>query len=549
MLFGLAVIAALLPLASIITPATLTIVQRQITPPRTSQLYVPNVDFSSLNYVQAMTPPPIAASPIWPPEYYYNGPSSTVTEIVQAVAVQGSIAAITPPAVNTTWSVEFAGPVLTCQNVSAPQSYAIISNIADANLNNTLPNNCRAYGFIAWMATGSNESSILPFKSTGNGTYTLPSYNGLTYGTPAVLFMAAMPDVMTVVDYGDHSLTLFCEDQDTVRQIDLAKLAENSTFIECEMVNASYAVSFDYRNASQAIEVNTSIIDIGGPLLPVSSVFGPSNLGWSGLAPADYSNGVPTPHINTELLQMLSYQAIMDAFVSSVTGSISVGLNVVEPTIDTNILLTSLVQAPDLVFLTQPNVKSGDSAYSSLQNAVTVSNMTTLNSLLNNLTIPQNSSLGTMMEELFRNIVVSMMSAPQLQPNYTSPFAPPKAVVTTYSEQNFYVYNAARLWTAYGLAIAFTTYTICIGLLAIFTNKGTYGSDFSTIFRIVHGGTLSIDMTNENTEARGPLPKTLANATVCVAESGRTATRTTDAARAKDDSSIMLLDQVHHVET
>jgi len=72
--------------------------------------------------------------------------------------------------------------------------------------------------------------------------------------------------------------------------------------------------------------------------------------------------------------------------------------------------------------------------------------------------------------------------------------------------------------------IASITITICISLLANFTNSGTYGSDSSTGFRIVQGGTFGVDMTNESTEARGPLSKILANAMVRLAKSGRTVT-------------------------
>ena len=65
---------------------------------------VPNLDFVSLNYVDAMTPGPYQTDggiQTESNEFYYYRPSVAVESIVQAVAVGGSILPITPPGANT----------------------------------------------------------------------------------------------------------------------------------------------------------------------------------------------------------------------------------------------------------------------------------------------------------------------------------------------------------------------------------------------------------------------------------------------------------------
>jgi hypothetical protein len=534
LLLNLAIVATLLPLASIVTPATLAIVQRQITPPMTAQLDVPNVGFASLNYVQDMTPPANNDPESGPSQYSYNGPSTALINIVQTVAAQGVVAPITPPATNTTWNIVFDGPTLVCRNVSEQQALAIRNNTMDAN---PKAESCVAYGFLAWTAHG-----YLPFQTTYNSsTYNFPAYDGLASNTPVSVYIAIMPEVMTVDNYGDHALESFCLDEDNIR-FDMT--GDNATFLQCDAVIASYSTTFDYRNGSQAVQVNTEVLNDGPTLLPQSSVFSPEiTTGWSGIAPFNDSTTNITERIDVQLLQLLSYQAIVDTFVSLIAGSVSLSTGNLEPDIGTSILHTALAQAPELQSFTQPVGSSGP-VYASLQAGVLESKNTALNSLLTYVASQSNTSLGPMIEDLFKKIVVSTISVPELQPNYSSPYAPPKATVTTYAEHNVYVYAASRLWLAYGLAIAFTVLAMGVGLFAISANDGTYTADFSTVLRAVQGARLSADMTMAKGNARGPLPSRLARASISLTpiSSGGVEARGTSGTD-EDGPSIMLLDR------
>jgi hypothetical protein len=544
MLLSLAIVAALLPLASILTPATLAVVQRQITPLPTAKLDVPSVGFISLNYVQDMTPPIVNFPRSGPSQYFYNGPSTAVIDIVQAVTVQGVVAPITPPATNTTWDTAFDGPALVCRNVSTQQSLAIRHNIMEANSNGGAhPGICQAYGFLAWTAYGTNQTATLPFQPMYNSsTYSLPEYDGLVSNIPVSLYIAVMPEAMQVVNFGDHSLTLFCEGK-----VDYSfnSTGDDATFLQCDAVVASYNTTFDYRNGLQAVEVNAEVLNDGAALLPLSSVFGPNQqTGWNGVAPFNASNANLLEQIDVDLLQLLSYQAIVDAFASLIAGSVSLPLNALEPAISTSILNTALAKSPELQFLTQPVGSAANFIYGSLQAGVSASNNTALNSLLTNVVSQPDTSLGLMIEDLFKKIVVSTMSVPELQPNHTSPYAPPKATVTTYAEHNVYVYAASRLWLAYGLAIVCTALAMGLGLFAISANDGTYTADFSTVLRAVQGARLSADMTMTKGDARGPLPSRLARASISLTPISSRGVEARGTPGSGDDGpSMMLLDR------
>jgi hypothetical protein len=105
----------LIPMASIISPATLSIESRMQLPPPTSPRYASTINFKTLSYLapsRAMDPKPF---------YVWSGPSQALTRLVTAVAAQGAILPIDPPSANATWRAEFRGPVLRCQSLSADE--------------------------------------------------------------------------------------------------------------------------------------------------------------------------------------------------------------------------------------------------------------------------------------------------------------------------------------------------------------------------------------------------------------------------------------------
>jgi hypothetical protein len=333
----------------------------------------------------------------------------------------------------------------------------------------------------------------------------------------------------------------------------------NTSILQCDLRNASYSVAFDYRGGAQVVKLRSSIANMNKSIRPIDSVFGPNpnqdpvtnTSGWTGITsmlPVNDTDPTtwPRPVVDPETLQLLSYQAIADAFAALVTGSISLALYTTSPNTTSNLLKTTLARAAELQFLQRVNVEIGSgTAFASLQIASSLSKDTTLNSLFDNTTTSTHTPLGQMIEELFQNVVVSMMSSPQLQPNYHSTFAPARTNVTSYAEHNVYAYAVSRLWLAYGLAIAFSTLAVGLGLLGVNANKGTYTTDFSTILRAVLSGNLRVETITAEQDARGALSPEMGRRKIWVSGPGSGDSEFKEpSTTSKDGTTVMLLDPV-----
>jgi hypothetical protein len=77
-----------------------------------------------------------------------------------------------------------------------------------------------------------------------------------------------------------------------------------------------------------------------------------------------------------------------------------------------------------------------------------------------------------------------------------------------------YVYSAARLWRAYGIAIFFAAVASAIGLWALFATGASYSQDFSTVLHIGRGALMSAEVKEEDTDGNDKLPKYLEDAQV-----------------------------------
>ena len=124
------ILSRLIPVASILTPATLSIMSALPNPLPWSIRHVPNIQWASLNYVShvgVILEGIDVASP-----YVYNGPSNEVLGIVRSVSSSGSILPIPISLPNASWTLEFSGPAVYCSNVSQSERARIADNVAAA---------------------------------------------------------------------------------------------------------------------------------------------------------------------------------------------------------------------------------------------------------------------------------------------------------------------------------------------------------------------------------------------------------------------------------
>ncbi|KAL9040372.1 MAG: hypothetical protein Q9180_001949, partial [Flavoplaca navasiana] len=127
--------------------------------------------------------------------------------------------------------------------------------------------------------------------------------------------------------------------------------------------------------------------------------------------------------------------------------------------------------------------------------------------LINDAAEPRSTlPLQKALEQLFQNITISLMSAPDLQPNTSSIYLPNTTKVTSTTAENIYIYASSKLWLAYGLAVGTTTLIASLGLAAMIANDASFSNKFSTILRLSRGAQLSYEINRPDLSGRDPLP-------------------------------------------
>ena len=373
-------------------------------------LQVPQFDFATLNYVA-----PLSNSDGFRGTYLWDwsGPSQSVQHIALAVMGLGQILPIPSPASNATWTLEFWGPALQCNDVAKTERDRTWVNIWNSyNRSTTGP-----YAFLSWVPWSSLGGSLdgipedidLPY---GDVNTNLPFLFNLSSDLPVIgppasflptngsasFFIAVFPETQnfTLSFDGAEHLTLIrdevspdlwisCEfqmiheitDQGTAgcdkhsqgigaHQIMAAQLYVNSTLLRCDLVNTSYSVDFIYSGGTQDIHVssdrtgNSTIMNSTGTFVgPQTSpdiltsdpeASPPANC--SSFLPyyaLDLSYTVEPCVFDLDGIRQLSYQGIMAAFNRLVLGSIQTQ----DSSIDTNtsIVSTVLAAAEEFAFL------------------------------------------------------------------------------------------------------------------------------------------------------------------------------------------------------
>ncbi|KAK4899005.1 hypothetical protein LTR27_003737 [Elasticomyces elasticus] len=271
---------------------------------------------------------------------------------------------------------------------------------------------------------------------------------------------------------------------------------DDTTILQCKLIEAQYHADFSFVNGAQNVNISTTET---GQELRYTKQF--------------YSNAT----FDDGFLRQLSYQSVLYAFNSWVLGSISSGLSEQIPLIvNSSIVSTILLQAKEMAYLAPQQADTTmQSVYrATLQQVLGDSNGTTYAGLMPPDTPTTGQSLAAMIEELFSNITISLMSSAELQPNPLSATAPPRTNVRFVTYQNTYFYSPLKLWLAYGLAIAFAAISMFFGLACIHFNQASYSNSYSTLLRTSRGAELSVEISEKDAEGASPLPSSIAGATV-----------------------------------
>ena len=418
--------ARCIPIASIVTPATLSV--ENVMKTSSSMSTVPKLDFTSLDFVAPMPweLPDSQDGPINDGEvdYCYLRPSQEVARLAIAVGAQGEILSFLIPQHNASWTINFWAPSLQCTNASASERQAVWENVFNyLNQDFDVGSACEAsFGYLAWVPT---NDSILPFVNV-TGSLELRT-NTLTYGSPTSLYIATIPDMFTnslqMSMHANSSGCLLVDEYGDKGQKDvMAGFFDNASLFGCGFGNSSYSANISYTNGIQNIEA--SIARAASPIVPQACIKGPvppnspfsdSSLGYE-TADANCStfnmDGEPC-NFDLGLVRTVAYQSVIDAFIQLLQGSISlIGPIPIRANMSSNIIETVLIETDDLAFIQEH--KSGPT-YQDLATILGSSNGTLLRGLSNAKTAGTRGSLAQAVEEMFKNLTLSLMSNQYLQ--------------------------------------------------------------------------------------------------------------------------------------
>lgn len=530
----------LLPIAAIISPASLSVVFDQVSPPPMQSVIVPqpaidsmalaSYDFKTLNDVQRIS---------------YGGPSDEVTRIAYAAAAAGRVLSIEPPGANASWVLEFTAPRYDCRDMEPEVVDLLMHNLIDL-FNDLTSNNATPIGswyeqtiimfnYLSW-STIANDSSPVPFKQTTSTTsWVLQIQEGSYFKETGVdLFVAIVPRSHTVgsaVREADFPLDFRSprEGEQAIAEDKLTLMKwffETATLTRCKPVPTTYQVNFSYSGSQdQHIQVLSAADAVDFHTyhsLLSANVSKEGTLVFQG----DTETGAQniTSWAST-IFRLGSYAALQAATNALILGASNSGSSKGHAYISQNEFRRADMSWSTQVFSTmlatteemQPLNEGVSTAYNiTLQESGPAFDQA--QSLLPNTANRSATQFNRVLEEMFFNITLSMASSKALTYNETSPLAPPRTDVIYHVFGNVYSYGSDKLWLAYGTAIGVTLLNVLVGLWAIVQTGASFTGNFSTIVRVAKNAVIEEDMREDRLPGRDPLPKRLAKAEIRLVE-------------------------------
>lgn len=387
-LLPVAVIYWLIPIPTIITPATLSIQSAPTQPKPSAMMPVPQSDFVNLNFANMANVEfgPLSDEPS--NQFEYQGPSQLVQRVAAATAAQGEILAILPPmsALNASWSLEFWGPSIRCNDVAEPNRSQILNNYG-AYLQDDGDGITGSLDYFAWTPY------LLPFFFMNN-MWSL-SRQDISGSTAADSIYIAVDDPRA-----SSSSYVGPLDNETVQAHGgWPGMLVNMTLLACDLFNSSYVADFVYINGRQSITVAKDIaLDV--PLVSTDIfVFplGPQQ-SWN-MSKCNDKTYTPYDCYDPTIARVASYQAIRDAFTLLLTGKLDQGTGFSTSFITRTILMDT----DDLAFVSNDQVSNDYRA-----------NETAFQTLSFVPLLDSRGPLTDALETLFQNITISLLSEPFL---------------------------------------------------------------------------------------------------------------------------------------
>ncbi|RWA05428.1 hypothetical protein EKO27_g9680 [Xylaria grammica] len=448
-LVGLAVVSWLVPLASLIAPATLTIDSVSTTSNKLQ-------DIAGINFATGPLARVVYATEtqdgLWPTEAGYGGSSQPLVRLALATALQGEIPNIPSPGVNSSYQLSFQAPSVRCK-----PTYKDILKGFDAAMGpgcrfpgeTGTPNSyygcINSYNYLAWVPS---DDTIVPFAK--DSMYTSGAPLPITGRGFAALFFQS-----NVYSYLGGVRKAIAEPATIFVAVDRSVQYSDWSVLNCSLWNTTYTVDFDFlptASGPQSISV-VRTVDIN----PVSVV-------WKIEKQQNGKQG--EEFLNSPVF---SYTALMECLG--------------------RVLVSSISQDPvDGLLHDFGNALQSDAAYTEemfpVYNATIITypvspayHRTVLSALQSS---SFNRPLGDVIEEMFQNMTLALFSKPTF---LTEGAERMPTNVTFRPLENVYVYQPANLLLAYSLAVGFSVVAASLGLLSIWSSQAAYSFKFSTVMR------------------------------------------------------------------
>ncbi|RFN48804.1 hypothetical protein FIE12Z_6859 [Fusarium flagelliforme] len=447
---GLAIVAMIawaLPLIAVITPATLSIQISSDTNITIVDSFIPNIDHGRNLWFGGFVEGSLFIS-------------SHVIRTLLPVATLGAILPIAAPFPNSSYSLEFYGPTISCDS---PEDDSLRESIEEIINSDAMSDRYAMSGDYMTYVSFVPVSENMSLSASKSGIWRGDAIEGLmnalndtlVYTTPALDFTANI----TEQNPGGNPSIFY------VLVPDRPSGHANRT-IECQLHNATYSLNITFDNGLQDIRYKTKRLN------------GVSVRGTRDCRPE------PTSHCN----QTNAYLTLMAAM-----GDMLFGTRRWSGRTDrTRIGHTVLLDLPDMNYdhwgKEQPK------------------------SLIGNLSMPD------ALEQMFENVTISLLSNSEfLQQDHTLSRGP----ITRFSPQNAFSYEPRNLFIAYGLGIAFSLIVVIFGLLCIKSASASYTNSFSTIVRTTRNPELDAVVPSAETSGAEPLSKHLSCVRLVLRRNGK----------------------------
>ncbi|EWG50755.1 hypothetical protein FVEG_09890 [Fusarium verticillioides 7600] len=445
-----AIIAWALPLIAVITPATLTVQVSDRPNITVVDAPIPLLDYNNmLNFAQFTGVGGVG----------YYAPSSYVSRVLLSVASLGSILTFPAPFPNSSYSVNFHGPSISC---GTPRNATFAKLLAEAVKNETCCGNSAGYvGFVPSTNTvNSTEEGYALAGLRGAMNYSLISSQSTIDETAnsinASRLFVVVPDIRA--------------SNTTISYI----MANKS--IECALYNSSYAVNFTFDNGQQNISYKSKRLN--------------------GVRSSDA--GLNEDNDSDRFNAAVAYIALMDSLGKLLLGNLGISHYGVMQPIQTQIMSSVLMDAKEMQVLGGVN-------------AVT-DRPEVPDSVIGNI------SMADALEQLFKNATISLFSNSRLLQNDT---AASHGNITYLTTQIAFSYEPRNLFIAYGLGLLASLIIVIIGLLCIKSASASYAATFSTILRTTRNPDIDTIVPVAETSGAEPLSKQLGDTRLVLQRQGR----------------------------